>query len=203
VTIKHAIVLTGLVTAAAVSPLSVAQDSGWYLGASAGQSKAKDACPDQIPVGLSCDDTSGAYSVFGGYQVNKYLGAEFGYTYLGEIKVSAPGISETDKAWGFELLGVGTIPINPQFEVYGKAGVFFWDYEADCTGASCPLSSLSETGTDFTYALGAKFNFTRNVGVRVQYQRYKDIGVDTTIGGVSVNAKSDVDVISVGVVFKF
>ena len=196
--IKQSIASTGLVAATAcISPLAFAQDSGWYVGASAGQSKAKDSCPNSIPVGVSCDDTSGAYGVFGGYQFNKYLGAELGYTDLGEVTASGLGTTETIKVKGIELLGVGTFPINPQFEVYGKVGVFFWDLKDSCAGTLCGFSSQSDTGTDLTYGLGAKFNFTKNVGVRVQYQRYKDIGNEATTG------KDDVDVISVGVVFKF
>ena len=197
--IKQAIALTGLIAATAgISPPAFAQDSGWYLGASAGQSIARDWCPSSLLVGESCDDTKSAYGVFGGYQVNKYLGAELGYTDLGEFKASEPGIALTSKVKGFELLGVGTIPINPQFEVYGKVGVFFWDLKVSCEGTLCAVGSLSEKATDLTYGLGAKFNFTKNVGARVQYQRYKDIGDDATLGG-----KTDVDVISVGVVFKF
>lgn len=195
--IKQALALTGLIAATAVSTLAFAQDSGWYLGASAGQSKAKDGCPNTIPVGASCDDTSGAYGVFGGYQVNKYLGAELGYVDLGKIDASASGSTETIKARGFELLGVGTIPINPRFEVYGKVGVFFWDVKDSCTGTLCSFSSQDETGSDLTYGLGATFNFTKNVGARVQYQRYQNVGKDSTTG------ESDIDYISIGIVFKF
>lgn len=195
--VKQAIAFAGLVAAAAgISPLAFAQDSGWYLGASAGQSKEKDGCPSQIPVGSSCDDTSGAYGIFGGYQFNKYLGAELGYTHLGEVEASASGVTVTTRVKGFELLGVGTIPINPRFEVYGKLGAFFWDVKDNCEG-TCGFSSQSETGTDFTYGIGAKFNLTKNVGVRVQYQRYQDIGKEATTG------ESDVDYFSLGIVFKF
>jgi len=196
--IKEAIAVTGLVAATAgISPLAVAQDSGWYIGASVGQSKAGDFCPSLIAVGDSCDDRGAAYGVFGGYQVNKYLGAELGYTDLGEFRASASGTTETIKVRGYELLGVGTIPIHPRFEVYGKVGVFFWDLKDSCAGTLCGFGSQSEAGTDLTYALGAKFNFTKFVGARVQYQRYKDVGDETTTG------KSDIDFISVGVVFKF
>lgn len=194
---KQAVALTGLVAATAgISSPAFAQDSGWYLGASAGQANVKDLCPDQIPVGISCDDTSGAYGVFGGYQFNRYLGAELGYAYLGETEVSDSVTTLTHRAQGFELLGVGTVPINPQFEVYGKLGVFFWDVKQRCAG-TCIFGSQSETGSDLTYGLGATFNFSKNVGVRVQYQRYQDVGKEATTG------ESDIDFFSVGILFKF
>ena len=196
--IKQAIALTGLFAAAAgLSPLAFAQDSGWYVGASVGQSKVKDFCPSLLLVGESCDDVGTSYGGFGGYQVNKYFGAELGYIDLDEFKASASGITETVKVKGVELLGVGTIPINPHFEVYGKVGVYYWDLKDSCAGTSCLFASQSETGTELTYGLGAKFNFTKNVGLRVQYQRYKDVGDEATTG------KSDIDLLSLGVVFKF
>jgi OOP family OmpA-OmpF porin len=133
VNIKQAIALTGLVAAAAgISPLAFAQDSGWYLAASAGQSKSKDSCPSFVPGGTICDDTGSAYGVSSGYQFNKYLGAELGYTDLGENNAISSVDSATMKVKGLELLGVGTFPINPQFEVYGKVGVR--DLDASCSG---------------------------------------------------------------------
>ena len=194
---KQAIALTGLVAATAgVSPLAFAQDSGWYLAVNLGQSNAKNGCPNLVAAGQSCDDISSAYGVFGGYQFNKYLGAEAGYTYLGEFTASQSAMDLTNKVKGYELLGVGTFPINPQFEVYGKVGAFFWNVKESCTG-TCTFNSQTETGNKLTYALGAQYNFTKNVGGRVQYQRYQDVGNASTTG------QSDYDVLSVGVVFKF
>jgi OOP family OmpA-OmpF porin len=186
-----------IAAAAGNSPLALAQDGGWYLGAGAGQSNARDSCPSQIPVGVSCDDTSTAYSVFGGYMFNRYIGAELGYAYLGETSAFASGITETIKVQGLELLAVGAIPINPHFEIYGKVGVFFWDLKDSCTGISCTYGSQNETGSDLTYALGAQFNFSRNYGMRLQYQRYQDVGEEATTG------KSDIDVLSISILFKF
>jgi OOP family OmpA-OmpF porin len=198
VNIKQVISLTGLIAAAAgISPLALAQDSGWYLGASAGQAKVKDLCPSSLPVGSSCDDNSGAYGVFAGYKANKFLGAELGYAYLGETNASASGITNTVKAQGVELLGVGAIPFNPHFEIYGKVGVFFWDRKDSCAGTSCVFGSQSGTGSDLTYALGAQFNFSRYYGMRFQYQRYQNVGDENTTG------KNDVDVLSVSVLFRF
>jgi OOP family OmpA-OmpF porin len=195
--IKRAIALTGLVAATAgVSPLAFAQDSGWYVGASVGQSSFKDGCTGVSGTGFTCEDTDTAFGVFGGYQVNKYFGAELGYTDLGKITASGSGINASIKAKGFEFVGVGTFPINPQFEVYGKLGFFRWDVDASGSGFGVGVSQ-SETGTDLTYGLGVKYNFTKSFGVRAQYQRYKDVGNEDTTG------KGDVDVISVGVVYKF
>ena len=194
--IKQAIALTGLVAATAgISPLAFAQDRGWYIGASGGQSDINDFCSNPVAVGTSCDDTGSAWSVFGGYQFNKYLGVELGYTDISENKASDSVSTVTWKVKGTELLGVGAIPVNQYFEVYGKVGVFFWDLNDSCTGA-CTFSSQSETGADLTYGIGVQFNFSKNVAARAQYQRYKDVGNEATTG------KSDINILSLGIVFK-
>jgi OmpA-OmpF porin, OOP family len=171
---------------------ALAQDAGWYIGATVGQSTGKDAC-NGLPAGVSCDDTDTALGVFGGYQFNKYIGAELGYTDLGKFTASGLGLSSEAKAKGFEVLAVGTFPIGEKFSIYGKLGFFRWDLDTSGSGSV----SQSESGTDVTYALGVQYNFTKKFGVRAQYQLYKDIGNDATTG------QSDVDVLGVGVVFKF
>jgi opacity protein-like surface antigen len=57
-------------------------------------------------------------------------------------------------------------------------------------------SSDKDTSTDLTFGVGAAFDINRNVGVRAEYQKYKDMG------GSSVG-KSDVDVLSIGVLYRF
>jgi OOP family OmpA-OmpF porin len=194
--IRKAIALTGLVAAAAViSPLAAAQDSGWYIGASVGQSTFKDSCSG-LPGGVSCDDSDTAFGVFGGYQFNKYFGGELGYTDLGKTQASGLGASADIKAKAFELLAVGTFPITEQFSIYGKLGFFRWDVDASASGPGGGVSQ-SESGTDLTYALGVQYNFTKKFGVRAQYQQYKDAGDAATTG------EGDINVISVGIVYKF
>lgn len=203
--IKRAIALIGLIAAGAGTGLpAFAQDSGWYAGASAGWSKYTDNCPNAIPVGASCDDSGGAYSVFGGYQFIKYLGVELGYVDLGKAGAATPaaGTTETIKARGLELLGVGALPIGSRFELYAKAGVYVVDVDYACSGCTS-ISSLSETATDFTYGLGAIVSFSKNIGLRLQYQRYKDVGFDTAIGSTAIKAKGDIDAFTLGLIFRF
>jgi OOP family OmpA-OmpF porin len=203
--IKPAIALIGLIAAGAGTGLpALAQDSGWYAGISAGWSRYTDICPNAIPAGVSCDDSGSAYSIFGGYQFIKFIGVEVGYVDLGKAgaSTSAPGMSETLKGRGFELLGVGTLPIGSRFEMYVKAGVYLMDVEYACSGCTS-ISSLSETASELTYGLGAMFSFSKNIGLRAQYQRYLDVGFDTAIGSAAIKAKGDVDSFTLGLLFRF
>lgn len=193
------IAVSGLIAGA---PAARAQDAGFYAGIGVGRSELKDACAG---ITISCDDTDTGWKLFGGYQFNKYLGAELGYVDLGKATASGTilgvAVSATAKAKGWEFLGVGTLPIADKFSVYGKAGLFRWDVDVSATGVVpgfAPVAvGASDKGTDFTYGIGLKYDFTKSIGARVEWQRYKDVGNDATTG------KSDVDLLSLGIVFKF
>lgn len=170
------------------TPALSQQDTGWYAGFGIGQAMHDVQCA----AGESCDDKDTAFKIFGGYQFNTYFGVEVGYTDLGKATITdAGGVTKFEVA-GFEVVGVGTLPINQQFAVYGKLGFFRWDLDA-----SAPGISIGETGTDLTYGIGVRYYFTKNLAVRAEWQRYNDIGNDATTG------KSDSDFIGVGLVFKF
>jgi len=194
-----------------------AQDQGWYVGGSIGQSKADNAgsCSDLSGIfnpGFACssNDTSTGWKLFGGYQVNKYFAVEGAYVDLGEFKISASGTvaaipataSGSDKATGFSLDAVGTLPISEQFGLLARIGIFAWTLDASATasGGGIPGGSASTqdkpTGTGLDFGVGAKYDFARNFGVRAEYQRFQSIGNDNT-------GKSDVDLISASAVYRF
>jgi len=167
-------------------------DSGWFVGGSIGQSKV-DIDTSTFAPGATADDKDTSFRVFGGYQFNKHFGVELGYATLGEATVNEPGVVSTFEAKAFDLVAVGTLPINEQFSVFGKLGMYKGDLDAsDTTGAS-----LSESSTDMTYGIGVQYNFNKNLGIRAEWQQYKALGNKDTIG------ESDVDVMSIGVVYRF
>src|SRR5882762_12016655 len=99
----------------AVPAVSMAQargETGWYLGGGIGQSQAKDGCTGVGGPGVSCDDKDTAYKIFGGYQVNRNFAAELGYSELGKVKASAPGVNVEFKSTAWDLVGVGAFPLS-------------------------------------------------------------------------------------------
>ena len=191
-TIAALLAASGLVASSAVMAQGKAADMGWYAGVSLGQSSASDACTGISGPGVSCDDKDTAFKIFGGYQVNRNFGVELGYTDLGKASASGGGVNASIESTAFELVGVGSFPINNQFSVYGKLGF----YHAETKLKSNIGVSDSETNTDLTYGLGVQYNFTGNLGVRGEWQRY------SSVGGGDIG-DSDVDVLSVGLVYKF
>lgn len=195
-----------------------AQDQGWYIGIGVGQSKAKDVgnCSDLqalTPSTVSCSikDTSTGAKLFGGYQFNQYVAVEAGYVDLGKFTLSASvpnpspfnSASATNKVSGFSLDAVGTWPITPEFAVLGRIGLFLWKLEASTSIAVPPppppvqcCTSDNVTGTGAAFGVGAQYDFSKDIGVRAEFQRFASIGNDTT-------GKSDVELISASFVYRF
>jgi len=79
-----------------------------------------------------------------------------------------------------EVVAVGMFPVMDKLSVIGKLG--FANVEVD-------TSAGSDDKTELTYGLGVQYDFTRNLGARAQWQRY--------------DTDNEVDVLSVGIVYRF
>jgi OOP family OmpA-OmpF porin len=149
-----------------------AQDQGFYAGAGAGQSFVDEGV---------YDDEDTAFSVFGGYQVNRYFGVEAGYVDFGKIEadVAAPDL-EGDSAY---LTAVGTLPITEKFSAYAKAGLHRWNIDASLPGV---VGNDDDSGSDPTYGVGAQFRFTDHVALRGEYSRFEVEETDADLAQLQV-----------------
>jgi OmpA-OmpF porin, OOP family len=187
---RKGLAILGVASAMAFAGPALAQDAGWYVGATLGQSKSKDACED-VP---DCDDKDTAWRILGGYQFNKNLAVELGYTDVGEASASAGPFTASIEVAIWELVAVGSWPFTPNFSAYGKLGMYRGDTELTTNAPG--ISNESESNTDLTYGIGVRWDFTKNLGLRAEYQVYSDVG------GGNIG-EGDVDVISIGVIWKF
>jgi OOP family OmpA-OmpF porin len=92
--------------------------------------------------------------------------------------------------------------VSDTLGVFGKLGAFNWELDYTCgkvsgTGGACTTPSASPSGTDLVYGIGMKYDFTKQTGLRVEWEQYKNIG------DKNVTGEGDVDLISVGIQFKF
>jgi OOP family OmpA-OmpF porin len=203
--VKNAALALASAVALTVPSLSMAQgtmdsmkksmtgpDSGWLVGGSFGQSKFNVDCS-----GATCDNTDTAFRVFGGYNFNKHFGVELGYGDLGKMTVSSGPVSGEIKATVWDLLAVGTLPIADKFSLYGKLGMYRAETKLSGSVAGLGSGSSKDNNTDLTYAIGGGYDFNKNLGVRLEWQRYSKVGSDDTGGS------GDVDVYGVAVVYRF
>lgn len=143
-----------------------------------------------------------------GLQLNRYFAAEIGYVNVGKFDATATGteggipLTETAhyKIKGYQAALVGSWPISKQFDVLGRIGLFRWDLHFSSTGieGGVPFSrDESATGTDLTYGLGVRYNFTPSVGASLEWQRFNKVGDQTKTG------QSDIDMYSLNLIYRF
>jgi OOP family OmpA-OmpF porin len=168
-------------------------DGGWYLGAGGGQTKMTE--PAEALSGNSFDDKDTAWKAFVGYQFHSPIALELGYIDFGQFTGELPivGVVDTWKATGAFLNLVIGLPFNNQFGVFAKAGAHRW--RVDDTTAL--VGSERREGTDPVFGIGAQFDFTKNLGARIEWERYRQVGDEHGTG------RSDLDVASASVVLRF
>src|SRR4051812_30185257 len=186
---KSAAVVLAIAASAFALPAAAQMNmSNFYVGATIGQSHFKDVCNDAAAAGAtSCDNKDTAWRALAGMQFNPNFSAEVGYHDLGSVSVETPAGSDSTDVKLWELVAVGAIPIQ-QFNVYGKVG----GYHAKASGGSS-----DDSNNGWTYGVGAGFEPMKNIGLRVEWQQYKDIGKSNG------NSGNDVNVASIGVLFRF
>lgn len=194
---KSAVVVFGLAAATFALPAAAQlRATGLYLGGSLGQAKAKDFCNGLSGTGVSCDDKDTAWKLFAGYQFHPNVAVELGYADLGKAKASDPTAEVSDEATAWDLTAVGSWPVANQFSIYGRFGFYRSEVKSKVSISGFGSASDDKTTTDITFGLGARYDITRNLGIRAEWQRYNDVKD-------AFDTKSNVDVLSIGALYRF
>lgn len=165
-----------------------------YIGVSAGQSDYGD-CVGAV----SCDSSGTGFKLFGGYMFSPYLGVEASYFDLGKATVDAGfdpvlgNVSGELKANGFAAYGVAAAPIG-DFSVFMKAGLASTNLKVSARATLAGSASDSESSVDFAFGVGAAYQFTKNLGVRAEWERFR---------AKFMGEKGDIDLASIGIVYRF
>lgn len=205
--------MLGLVALAAVaSPYAMADGLGWYGGASVGQSKAN-IDEKRIINGLTAgglatttfkdDDRDLGFKVFGGYQFNKNLALEGGYFDLGNFSYKANTLPTGTldgniKVKGLNLDVVGALPITDKFSVIGRAGMAYAEAKDSFRGTGAVMVSNpnpSKRDTNYKLGVGVQYAFTDALVMRAEVERYR---INDAVGN-----KGDIDLVSVGLIYRF
>jgi OOP family OmpA-OmpF porin len=198
--------------AATSSSLSTAEESDWYVGASAGQSRAS-IDNARIIDGLSesgittsairDDDRHFAYKVFGGFEFDKYFALEAGYFDLGRFGYSATTVPATAltgriKLNGANLDAVGKLPLLAGLSVFARLGYTYSYAKDDFAGAGAVIVQDGERSmgaSNYKFGVGLQYAVTESLGLRAEAERYR---IDDAVGN-----RGDVDLFSGGFVYRF
>jgi OOP family OmpA-OmpF porin len=170
---------SGLIVSSASMAQGKPADTGFYAGASIGQMKASGSCP----AGFSCDFKDTSWKIFGGYRINRNFAAEVFYADLGSLSITSGGLKATADQTSFGIAALGIFPLNPQFDLFGKLGIANTDQKASASAGGFSASA-SASGSDIVFGVGAVYNFTRNFGVRAEWERFNDSEVDNLSIGI-------------------
>jgi len=159
---------------------SAAPAGHMYVGGTIGQSRWSPACG-------GCDSNDSAVRVFGGYQINRIFAGELGFANLGETRSGATLVK--GNAW--DLSALAGWPVSGSFSVYGRLGA----YRGNLKGGGT-LAGRQEDNYGVTYGVGAQFDATPNIGLRLEWQEYPGAG------GSGI-PDSDIRLISFGGLWRF
>lgn len=164
--------------------VTTAADAGVFLGGSLGETTVKE---DVGGVGFEGDDT--AVKFFGGFRILRFFAVEGGYIDFGTVSDVLPGNSFQTDLTGWNAVAVGTIPLGSRFEIFGKAGLIYW--EADTTVVMTSTTTDSDNDFDATYGFGMSVDLTGFLLLRFEWESFEIANTEA------------VDLLSAGVEFRF
>jgi len=194
------------------SPFAAAQDSGWYAGFNVGQSRAK---IDDVRItsgllgagftttSITHDDRDTGFKIFGGYQFNRYFAFEGGYFDLGKFGYQAATVPVGTLNGKIKLKGVNfdavlNLPMTEKFSVFARVGANYAEAKDTFTGTGAVnviLPDPKKSGTNYKFGGGLQYDFTKSFGMRAEVERYR---INDAVGN-----KGDIDLASVGLLFRF
>ncbi len=196
---------------------AVENPTGFYVGGGLGFSKADSTACDKLDRSISptvssqlqCDDEDTAWKLFVGWQPVKWAGIEAGFLDLGKLTARGGATDMAAKVDGGFIAATFTLPMLEQVGFYGKGGVYLWDGEFGGTLSGVgALPTIEDDDSSGFLGFGFRFPLGERFGMRVEYERYLDIGttdsVATPFGPLQFSGgQSDVDYFSIHGLFSF
>ena len=189
---------------------ATAADDGFYVGAGVGygsmsvDSQKIDRIIDSelTPTGYevtrsNVDDGASPWSAFVGYRFMKYVAVELGYIDLGNADytgIVSDGLDTAGRvkaqweASGWPVSVLGIWPINNEWEVFGRVGLFMGDVKlkakaVDGNGDMLVRGNASNNSNEFIGGAGVNFNFLEKWTARAEWQAMPSLGNDDTGSG--------------------
>jgi len=163
-------------------------DRGIYFGASIGELTLPDSQfdPDDI-----------ALSGFVGWQISTLLGIEASYFELGKMTGDRFKLS----ADGYTLSATFQYPLSSRVAVYGKVGRVW--LSNDITSLIIAAKDTVNDQDEY-YAVGISYELSDQIELRLSYEFFDfDFGRGLSIGPFFRDLNSDVEIVSLGLMYEF
>ncbi|HUQ25382.1 MAG TPA: outer membrane beta-barrel protein [Burkholderiales bacterium] len=187
--IKFALLIVGFATSTA----ALADNTGFFLGATLGKAEAAkaDACLDP---NIQCDRKDQSWTGNAGYMFTPNWGGEVAYHYLGRVvdQNDGAGLQSYAKSRAGSVSLVAAFPIE-KFSLYGKFG----GYRAKTDVTSSYLTEGSSKNNGWVYGFGIRWDVFSHLALRAEMLRFN------SIGGGAVGFRTDVNTMTGGVLLTF
>lgn len=187
-------------------------NSAWYAGGSLGQSRASIDEPrikqsltanGATLTGFDTDERELGVKLFFGKQLNQYFAVEAGYFDLGKFKVDATTSGNGSfhgeaRFRGANLDLVGQLPLSQRLSLLGRAGMQYAHTSTSFSGnrlAAVTNPHASENKLNAKVGLGLEYKLSEALALRGEVERYR---LKDAVGN-----RGDVDMLSLGLVYKF
>jgi len=210
--------------------LPAAAQLSWYAAASGGQARTNIEYVRSVEGGFSTpvvlqtshDLRDTGWKLTGGLRLTRNVALEVTYADLGKITTHTDGASATygqvfgldiaRKVHGVGVDVVGSLPVAARFDLFGKLGVYRTTVKTDVALTDAIFFSTAPDVRQRTIdgkedivhvGLGVQARLTPRWAVRVEAERFLDVGNGFRYGDPNGTGRADVDFASVGVVFNF
>jgi OmpA-OmpF porin, OOP family len=201
-----------------VAPASAQLSEGetpYYVGASASHLIADQMSKGTINQALQqqglavstnhADESSSGWKMFAGYRFHPNWALEGGYNNLGSYDfegqvIADPGsVQARFKANDWHVTVLGIMPLNEDWEVFGKAGVGYWRTQLQASGtfSAQGAQQVKSHGTGPVFGVGTLFRLSNNLSARAEWERFHRVGEASGTG------KADIDSASLGLQYNY
>ena len=204
----------------------------WYGGIGLGQSDTsgdlkanrESTVVNAIVTGSEFDSRDTGVKIFAGYRLMPWVAFEVNYSDLGESRLhthiqtldappAAGSVVLNRKISGFGADVLLIAPLSPRASLFGRVGAVRSEVKADAIldGAIVFTNgnpndrrrTTKQTETVTRYGLGGDWMFNPNMGMRVEWERWLDVGKAFEVGGSGTTGEADTDYYSVNFIYRF
>lgn len=138
-----------------------------YIGASVAQ-----GTPDGVCGGLSsCRDDDKGWKAYSGVRLNDSIVLEGGYITFGDLTAYDSNNNRvTSELSGYTTAGVATYQYSDQIELFGKAGMLWWDNETSGSNGT-----TTNDGSATFLGVGASYDMGDNLGIRAEWESFEGV----------------------------
>lgn len=151
--------LTVTLLGVALLSATAAHAEGLTLGASVGYVNVEDNEP-----GFDFESNDTGYKLFASYTFANNLGIEGGYIDFGSPEDRFLGSVGRIDASGWNLYGVGNLPLSGGVDLFAKAGIVSWNADSIIDGVLVDTAD----GNDLALGFGARWRLNDAFGLRAE-----------------------------------